>query len=223
MKHFLPIVSFVLIFTSWNAYAEITYCEGRWTNLPCKGQVKETLTEIQTPLVPEGEASALNEKKKLFRDLDLKNATFRRRYDEKFDIKHIEDFCLRQNSPVEDCREKVEKAEDRIDKKAAEFETARSQQRVLELQEEVNRLERERQAKQEQNQNTAIVIQENEGIPWYRYKHGWNGNNQWDRDHGDRGKWRGDVPPKRIDNPRIPEKQATMITPRSGSASITGN
>lgn len=106
------------------AHAEIYNCDGKWTNKPCEGTATKVLKE--KPL----SADALNKP-----DLDQKIAQLAKfkRFNIEGEEKHgvfvdyppIEEFCLKEETTLVDCAEKLDKAERALSNKIAERERAK--------------------------------------------------------------------------------------------------
>ncbi len=116
MKNINNILVFILtlLFCSSVISAELTLCNGVWTNNECSNKAKTTISEYKA----ENTASLKNADYKAKRDLvrDLQSLTFRARKELKFTIptSSIVNFCFRKNTLLNQCAEQIKEKKNYI-------------------------------------------------------------------------------------------------------------
>jgi hypothetical protein len=134
----------VVVALPLTALGEIYECDGRWTNVPCKGKTTRTVEAAskRKVMTPE-QARSLGDKRSLFHELNMKAIKASRDFDLRFDLKEIERVCLEPFSSLEECRMLTESADNRISEKITESKQLAEQRRLAEAQEESNKLQQE--------------------------------------------------------------------------------
>lgn len=122
----MKILSSVLIvlFAVLPASAEIYNCDGKWTNKPCEGKTIQVLKE--KPL-SEGSLGKpeMDQKIALLAKFKRANTESEKKYGIFVDYPPIEEFCLKDETPLLECEEKLDKATRALSNKIAERERAK--------------------------------------------------------------------------------------------------
>ncbi len=134
--------------------AELKECNGVWTNGDCEGGAAKTLKD-HVPVAPDD--PALSEKRSMIHELTMKTIRAREDFDLRFDIKGVEQFCLKTPSSADDCREKIASAEKDLDKRVSRESKIQTEAKRLKLEEE-----KEKIAKTEREANaTSVTVFQN--------------------------------------------------------------
>ncbi|MCB0360593.1 MAG: hypothetical protein KDD44_13190 [Bdellovibrionales bacterium] len=123
--------------------AELSLCDGTWTNKPCAADSSKQLSEAPANL-PSIRDVASAKKELLVHDLTMKSLRARRQYAVDVAIEPAATECQKADVSLESCRARTEEIADRIDKKIAEREGVVAQEKKNKLLEEANDLQRER-------------------------------------------------------------------------------
>ncbi len=124
--------------------AQVYECNGTWTNQPCNGEPAKTLTgqpSIPSPAVTDPDRGA---KRTIFHDLTMKSIRAKGEYDIKVDLSVAEKLCIKELAPLEACSNQAKADEDAIDEKIKSAESLRLEQKKIALQEEANKIQKER-------------------------------------------------------------------------------
>lgn len=131
---------------SQSAQAELTLCDGHWTNQPCSGEVEQKLRAVEKSTAQvEAEQAARkqrSDKRSLVHEQTMKQLRARDEHKIAVDMLPVSDFCLQDSTSVNDCRKELDLVAERIEPKVAEAERLKAQQRANQLQEQNNEIEK---------------------------------------------------------------------------------
>ena len=144
-----------------SAHADFVQCNGVWTNQPCEGSVGATIS--QTPPPAASEDPSRGAKRSLLHELTMKNIKAREEFEIRYDLKTLEDFCLRKETTVEECQKRISQADSELDKKILRESRIASERKQRKADEEKAKIAKT----QEESNTTQINIIQNR--PYYRY------------------------------------------------------
>lgn len=151
----------VFLFPSLS-FAQIYQCDGKWTNKPCGENNTQKAAEKKSSS-PDSDSQAISsEKRSAFHELTMKSIQAKREFEVNYDLRNVESFCFSSTTSLEECQERIEEAEDRIDHKIASQELIKKNK----LQKEANALQKEKN--RIETSKTEITIIENK---YYRRRH----------------------------------------------------
>lgn len=106
--------------------AEITNCNGEWTNKPCDGKVEARFEEV---LSEEKSNEDLNkEKKQLFlNQLEILRFKAKKEHNLEFGTLEVNEICNDINTTLEDCRTKAQTKIDEINNKINELKISQNE------------------------------------------------------------------------------------------------
>lgn len=156
MKNYLLTLLLSLLLTS-TARAELSNCNGVWTNDPCEGNASTKLEEKD--FKPQDPQKRLQSKKQqILHDLRMKELNSERAYKVDVAIDAAETSCNDPATTLEDCQEKVTELRDKIDKRILAA-------KKLEIKEK--KIEAEKAEAEAQGNTTSItIIKERRRYPW---------------------------------------------------------
>lgn len=157
MRTFACIAAGGMILIAIPVSAEVYECDGKWTNKPCQGSITRSLEESGSTVAVDPAVKLVREKTSLLHDVRMKVIGARNDFDLRYDIEPVETFCLKTNSTLEQCREKITKAEEDLERRLANVSAAAAQRRAIELQEEANRIQQERNRIEEKRPTVTII------------------------------------------------------------------
>lgn len=150
------------------AFAELTQCDGVWTNKSCSEQANSEQAKKAAPEEKALDSKMIKErsfKKSLFHDLNMKNIKANNSYEIKLDLSQAEDVCNSENSTIDECRKQIKEIDTLLDEKikvAVELETKK---KALKLQEEANKIQEQRNDIEKNKPSTIIIQKGNIIIP----------------------------------------------------------
>lgn len=143
MKPLLFLVTLAIFFAPRVVAAQIHLCKGEWTNKPCEGVSQKTLDEVSQG-ADDQQRALLSEKRSLIHELTMKVLKARDDFNLTFDIADVEDLCFKRQSSIDECRDKVNQSDDRLDKKISDAAAVRAQEDANKLRAERNQIEAEK-------------------------------------------------------------------------------
>lgn len=159
------------LFFAVDAAAEIFTCNGVYQSTPCStdaGKAAPSFSRAEAAgAAAEGaEPSTRSTRMSLFHELTMQSIEAKQRYGLKFDISAEEAACTDPDATLERCSRAVRQAEDTL-------ETRLKGLRLIESQEEANRLQEEanRRKEEEAANNTAVVIDNSPNYIYRRDRH----------------------------------------------------
>lgn len=133
-----------------NVYAELSNCNGVWTNEPCDGKASSKLEEKDfTPQDPQKRLQS--KKQQILHDLRMKELNAERAYKVDVAIDAAETSCNNPATTLEDCQEKVSELRDKIDQGILAAKELSIKEKKLEAE------KAEAKAKAENNTTTIII------------------------------------------------------------------
>lgn len=151
---FVSTICFFLIFVS-AVWADVYQCDGKWTNKPCDGQVAKKLVETEQGL--ETVDPARGEKRSLLHELTMKALKARDDYQIRTDLASAQNTCTKPGISLEQCQTTAQKIDKDLDEKIDRAAKLANKKKQLELQQEANRLQAERN-KIEDNKPSVVVV-----------------------------------------------------------------
>jgi len=129
------------------AFAEIYNCDGKWTNIKCDSTPKKTIKETK------GEKISANqsEKSSLLHELRMQSIRAKRDYGVISNISFVEKHCMKNDTSIESCNEKIDSKSQNISElqsKAALALTTKEKNRLKEIELGKNKIE---------NNNVVII------------------------------------------------------------------
>jgi len=142
---------FLLTFLPAAAFAELSFCNGVWTNQACDQEEGEeeasTKSLEETKKAPPSKAEKnLSLKKSILHEVTMDRVEARRKYSVIVPASSAENICQDPESKVEACKEAAEKYSSRLQSRVDSALKAKE----LEKQKE--------EPKEEQNDNTTVVV-----------------------------------------------------------------
>lgn len=158
MKNYLLTLLLSLLLTS-TARAELSNCNGVWTNDPCEGNASSKLEEKD--FKPQDPQKRLQSKKQqILHDLRMKELNSERTHKIDIAIDPAETVCNDPATTLEDCQEKVTELRNKIDDAVRDA-------REIEIEEKKIEAEKaEAKTKAENNTTTITIIKERRRHPW---------------------------------------------------------
>lgn len=114
MSNIVRTVAAVLLLAGMPASAEVTLCNGTWTNLPCSGKAEQAFGEVERSSTPPAEMPDDSQRRTLLSNLSSKNSDARQRWGASIDVDIVREYCLRATTSFDDCAQRVETADDRL-------------------------------------------------------------------------------------------------------------
>jgi hypothetical protein len=133
-----------LLFFSTAAAAEITNCNGTWTNRGCGGSPGAAkVNEVRANTDPE-KIKALSRKRTIFHELNMKNIAARRDLGIILDLNSLRQLCEDESISIEECERSAAGYDDQLSRQITDVRLVREKERANELLEEANRIQQER-------------------------------------------------------------------------------
>lgn len=157
MKRNVIIVSTFVALLPTGALAEVYECDGKWTNKPCTGSISRSIEETGSAAPADPAVKLVREKTSALHELRMRTVRLREEINLSFDISGVEDFCLKEPSSLEECRQKIAESQKTLDERSVAASAVSAQQRSIKLQEEANSIQRERNRIEAEKPNVAVV------------------------------------------------------------------
>lgn len=145
----------LILIQSSTAYAQVINCDGVYGNLPCDqrqaGKPAEAAA-VSDPISGDSK-KAMSQKKTLTHDLAMKIIKYNKDYKLNYSTQVVEDFCLKPETSLSDCSEKVDELSEKVETRVASLETISAQKKANELSEQ------KLQAEKEGEKNITIIRQ----------------------------------------------------------------
>jgi hypothetical protein len=103
------------------ARAEITLCDGKWTNKPCASGAMVKLPEV-TPTPGKMTSTSSVSKEILYRSLERRNDDVRARYGVSVSLDDARRICFEEESTLEQCRQSIDLANDALRARTADLQ-----------------------------------------------------------------------------------------------------
>lgn len=152
-----------IIFIPLNSWADLSECDGVWTNKSCSVEKKEVVPEVQT--ADSVKLKNQGQKKSLFHVLNMKNIKASSEYGIKFDLSQAEEACTDPDSSIDNCRLKIKESDAILDEKLKVAAELKTKEKALKLQEEANRIQEQRNKIEEKKPGVVVIQKRNIIIP----------------------------------------------------------
>lgn len=136
------------------AQADFVQCNGVWTDKPCEGSVGGTIPQSVPP--SGGEDPGRSEKRSLLHELTMKSIKAREEYELSYDVRFVQEWCMRKETTVDACRERVDKEEASLDKKMIRASALVDEKRKRKQEEEEEKIKK---TQSEANATQVTVVQ----------------------------------------------------------------
>ena len=172
MIRLLSLSATILLFLPAGAAAELTNCDGVWTDRPCSQGVLQRRTDVPDAAAPTASTDsketqrALSQKRSLLHDVTMKSIRAKDQYNLTFSLTGLEQDCLKPETAVADCEKKTDEMHEKIDKRVTEAAAVAEQAKSNKLREEANRLTQERN--EIETNKPVVVVTETRRYPYYR-------------------------------------------------------